>query len=62
LNHKAERRPAGPQFGYEVRLVPPWDPSDIGIFSADFMEFALVFITMAVSFIIMVVLGNWWAR
>lgn len=40
--------------------MPPWDPSDVGIFSADFVEFALVFITMAVCLIIMVVLANWW--
>jgi hypothetical protein len=40
----------------------PWDPSDIKIFSADFVEFALVFVTIVASLIFMVVLGNWWAR
>lgn len=28
----------------------------------DFMELAAVFLTMAFSFIVMVVLGKWWAR
>jgi hypothetical protein len=40
----------------------PFDPSDFKVFSADFMEFALVFVTIMISLIIMVVLGNWWAR
>lgn len=33
-----------------------------GIVVGDFMELALVFLTMAVCFILMVVFGAWWAR
>jgi hypothetical protein len=53
---------------FTIGVVPglesemPFDPSDFKVFSADFMEFALVFVTIMVSLVIMVVLGNWWAR
>jgi len=33
-----------------------------GIVVGDFMELALVFLTMAVCFVLMVVFGAWWAR
>ncbi len=40
----------------------PFDVKDVGFFSSDFVEFLAVFITMAISFVIMVLLGRWWAR
>jgi hypothetical protein len=33
-----------------------------GIVVGEFMELAVVFITVVASLAIMVVLGNWWAR
>lgn len=33
-----------------------------GVVVGEFMELAVVFITVVVSLAIMVVLGNWWAR
>lgn len=33
-----------------------------GIVVGDFMELALVFITVAVSLALMVLFGRWWAR
>ncbi len=39
----------------------PLDPKDVPIFAPDFVEFLAVFLTMAITFIIMVVLGRWWA-
>jgi hypothetical protein len=40
----------------------PLDPKDVPLFAPDFVEFLAAFVTMAVSFAIMVILGNWWAR
>jgi len=40
----------------------PLDPKDLPIFAPDFVELLAVFVTMGVSFIVMVVLGQWWAR
>ena len=40
----------------------PFDVSDVPFLSADAVEFVAVFITMGISFLIMVVLGKWWAR
>ena len=40
----------------------PIDVKDVPIFSPDFVEFLVVFVTMAISFAIMVVLGSWWSR
>jgi hypothetical protein len=40
----------------------PLDPKDVPIFAPDFVEFLAAFVTMTVSLIILVVLGNWWAR
>lgn len=40
----------------------PFDVGDVGFLPSDFVEFIAVFITMAISFIIMVALGQWWAR
>ncbi len=40
----------------------PIDPKDVPIFAPDFVEFLAAFITMIVSMVILVVLGNWWAR
>jgi hypothetical protein len=33
-----------------------------GVVVGEFMELAVVFITVVASLAIMVVLGNWWAR
>jgi len=40
----------------------PLDPKDVPFFAPDFVEFLATFLTMAVSFVILVILGNWWAR
>ncbi len=40
----------------------PFDVADVPFMSADFTEFVAAFITMAISFLILIVLGNWWAR
>ena len=40
----------------------PWDVSDVGFLAPDFVEFLAAFVTMVLSFIILVALGNWWAR
>ena len=40
----------------------PLEPKDIPVFAADFVELLAVFVTMAIIFIVLVLLGNWWAR
>lgn len=40
----------------------PFDPQDFPVFAPDFVELIAVFIIMAISFIVMILLGNWWAR
>ena len=40
----------------------PVDPGELPFLGPDIAELVAVFLTMAVSFIVMVVLGNWWAR
>ena len=40
----------------------PFDVGDVGFLPPDFVEFVAVFITMAISFVILVALGYWWAR
>ena len=40
----------------------PLDLNDVPFFAPDFVEFLAAFVTMAISFVIMVILGNWWAR
>ena len=40
----------------------PLDPKDIPFFAPDFVEFLAAFFTMVIAFIVMVVLGRWWAR
>ena len=40
----------------------PFDVKDVGVLAPDFVEFLAAFVTMAISFVIMVILGNWWAR
>ena len=40
----------------------PFDPQDFPVFASDFVEFVAVFVVMGISFIVMVLLGNWWAR
>ena len=40
----------------------PLDVKDVPIFAPDFVEFLAVFLTMAISFAVMVVLGYWWSR
>ena len=39
----------------------PFDPADTFL-SADFLEFVAVFVVMMITFAILIVLGNWWAR
>ena len=39
----------------------PWDPSDLPFVAPDFLEFIAVFITMGISFVVLVALGRWWA-
>jgi len=39
----------------------PFEPKDF-ILAPDFVEFLAVFITMGITFIVLVLLGNWWAR
>jgi hypothetical protein len=40
----------------------PFDVGDVGFLPPDFVEFVAVFITMGISFVILVALGQWWAR
>jgi hypothetical protein len=40
----------------------PFDVADVPFMSADFAEFVAAFVTMAISFLILVVLDKWWAR
>ncbi len=40
----------------------PWDVQDVGFLAPDFVEFLAVFIGMVIAFIILLVLGQWWAR
>ena len=40
----------------------PFDPADVPVFAPDFVELLAVFVTMAISFIVMAALGTWWAR
>ncbi len=40
----------------------PIDVKDVPVFAPDFVEFLAAFITMMISFAIMVVLGQWWSR
>ena len=40
----------------------PLDPKDIPLFAPDFVEFLAAFFTMVVSLVVLVILGNWWAR
>lgn len=39
----------------------PWDVKDISFLAPDFTEFLAAFLTMVISFLIMVALGKWWA-
>ncbi len=38
----------------------PFDVSEVAFFSSDFVEFLAAFITMAITFAILIVLGKWW--
>ena len=40
----------------------PWDVQDVGILAPDFVEFLAAFAAMAIAFIILIVLGQWWAK
>lgn len=40
----------------------PFEVGDVNIFPPDFVEFIAAFITMAIAFVILVVLGRWWAQ
>jgi len=38
----------------------PFDVADVPFISSDFVEFLAAFITMAITFAILFVLGKWW--
>jgi len=40
----------------------PFSVDDIKFLSSDFVEFLAVFVTMAIAFGIMIVLGRWWSQ
>ncbi len=40
----------------------PFDVKDVPVFAPDFVEFLAAFLTMAISFAVMIILGNWWSR
>ncbi len=40
----------------------PIDVKDVPIFAPDFVEFLAAFMTMAITFAVLVVLGQWWSR
>ncbi len=40
----------------------PWDVGDIGFLAPDFVEFLAAAAAMIVAYIILLVLGQWWAR
>ncbi len=40
----------------------PFDVSEVPFISSDFVEFVAAFITMAITFAILIVLGKWWER
>ncbi len=40
----------------------PFDVDQVAFFSSDFVEFLAAFITMAITFAILIVLGKWWER
>ncbi len=40
----------------------PWDVKDVGFLAPDFVEFLAAFGTIVISFVILVILGKWWAR
>jgi hypothetical protein len=39
----------------------PFEPHDF-ILAPDFVEFLAVFITMGITFAVLIALGNWWAK
>lgn len=40
----------------------PFAPKDVPFLGPDIAELVAVFLTMAISFAVMVILGRWWAR
>ncbi|MEX0785594.1 MAG: hypothetical protein WD939_03060 [Dehalococcoidia bacterium] len=40
----------------------PWDVKDVGFLAPDFVEFLAAFAAMVMSFIVLVILGRWWAN
>ncbi len=40
----------------------PFDVSEVPFISSDFVEFLAAFITMAITFSILIVLGKWWEK
>jgi len=40
----------------------PWDVQDVGILAPDFVEFLAALTAMIIAFIILLVLGQWWAK
>jgi len=42
--------------------MPPFDVDDLTFLSGDALELLVVFVTMAISFGVMIALGYWWQR
>ncbi len=40
----------------------PFDVGDLGFLSPDAVEFVVGFLTMAITFAVLIALGYWWAR
>ncbi len=40
----------------------PLEPGDLPFVAPDFLEFIGVFITMVISYVILIALGRWWAN
>ena len=39
----------------------PLDPKDFPVFAPDFTELIVVVVTMAIVFVLLLLLGKWWA-
>ncbi len=40
----------------------PFDVGDLGFLPPDAVEFVAVFLTMTITFVVLIALGYWWAR
>ena len=43
-------------------ITLPLDPKDVPVFAPDFVEFLAAFAAMAIAFVILIILGQWWQR